>query len=82
MNKNRSKVIKYKGRFKEPNDYLKVNPDLYEPSIPQKDYAVIDNQSLQNNRNDINGQSTTINYFTNTKELDAKIKHKKQRIGD
>lgn len=82
MNRNRNKVIKYKGRFKDQNDYLRANPDLYEPAIPQKDDAVIDDELVQSNRNHMNDQSTKIDYFTNTKQLDAKIKHKKQRIGD
>ncbi|MFX1298254.1 MAG: hypothetical protein ACFFD2_25800 [Promethearchaeota archaeon] len=81
MNRNRNKVIKYKGRYKDQNNLI-VNPDLYEPAISQKNLFVKDNKLVQNNRNHINNQSATKNYFTKTLELDAKIKHKKQRIGD
>ena len=82
MNRNKNKVIKYKGRYKDQNDTLIFNPDLYKPAITQKNLFVVDNELVQDNRNHINNQSMTINYFTNTLELDAKIKHKKKRIGD
>ena len=89
MNNNRNKihhkVIKYKGRVKNQNDNLKINPDFCEPAILLKEYDVKYDGIFQNKNDSLkikNNQSTTINHFTNNKELDARIKHKKQRIGD
>lgn len=83
--KNSNKKIKYKARIKPYYDKIKVNPEFYKPILPINESDLI-NGGLFPNKNDsikikIN-QSTTLNHFTNKKDLDAKIKHKKQRIGD
>ncbi|MFX1316618.1 MAG: hypothetical protein ACFE9T_12195 [Promethearchaeota archaeon] len=89
MKNNRNKtyqgIIKYKERVKDPNNNLKINPDLHKPTVFLTEYDVVEDEQYQNENDSRiikNNHSSTINHFINNKELDAKIKHKKNRIGD